>query len=122
MCGLTSWSGCVTSAAKTVLEAMAGTIADATAWIVVESLTWWIDTDSSATLNAGVVDRIKDATWPLTVSVAVLPAQAGVFRPGTPQAARPASPPCAGGGVSLWVPGVRQVRMPIPRADSSVPE
>ncbi|NJQ13532.1 hypothetical protein [Streptomyces bohaiensis] len=70
MCGLTDWSGCVVEAGASAFVAMTNAISDATAWIVVESFTWWVDTDSSVTLNTGVVDQIRNVTWPLTVTVA----------------------------------------------------
>jgi hypothetical protein len=69
MCGVMDWSGCAQKAATSALEAMAEAFADAVAWVVVESFTWWIDTDSAG-LNTGVVDRIRGVTWPLTLTVA----------------------------------------------------
>ncbi|MFI7278536.1 hypothetical protein [Streptomyces sp. NPDC049879] len=47
---------------------MADAFADAAAWMVEQSTTWWIDTDES--LNEPVVAAIQDVTQPLTVTVA----------------------------------------------------
>ncbi|AXK34653.1 hypothetical protein DVA86_20380 [Streptomyces armeniacus] len=69
MCGITDPGGCVADAARSGLEAMAEAIADAAAWIITESFTWWVDT-SADQLNTGVVNAVREVTMPLTVSVA----------------------------------------------------
>ncbi|MHA4815424.1 hypothetical protein ACXZ65_13835 [Streptomyces aculeolatus] len=69
MCGITDPGGCIEDAARSTLEAMSEAVADATAWIITESFTWWVDTDAGR-LNGGLVNAVKDATMPLTVSVA----------------------------------------------------
>lgn len=70
MCDIFDPGACIKEAAVSAVESMAQAMAEAAAWIIVESFTWWIDTDSSRELNTGVVNAVRDVTWPLTVTVA----------------------------------------------------
>ncbi|MGW3201939.1 hypothetical protein ACWDBD_46985 [Streptomyces sp. NPDC001118] len=69
-CGITDPGGCVKDAAKSAIEALAHAIADACAWIIKESFTWWVDTNTDG-VNTSVVDAIRQVMLPLTIAVAV---------------------------------------------------
>ncbi|MBV9023712.1 MAG: hypothetical protein JO362_07930 [Streptomycetaceae bacterium] len=69
-CGITDMGACVKDGAQSAIEALAHAIEDSCAWMIKESFTWWIDTNTDG-VNTSVVDSIRQVMLPVTIAVAV---------------------------------------------------
>jgi hypothetical protein len=96
-CILHGLSACAKEGAEAAVDSLSKAIADACAWMVKESFTWWVETDPEG-VNGQVAAEISRVTQPLSLGIAV----AGVIVVGIKMAMNGKPDPLVPMGISIF--------------------